>query len=100
VKKDFFSVLHRPPHSATLLLVTWVLVSLAATNAQQQLPSTQEAATGEAARQRYNIQLKIDFDALSYAGSERYAGSTAVTTRLQFSIFISIPIFVPLRPTV
>jgi hypothetical protein len=71
VKKDFFSVLHRPPHSATLLLVTWVLVSLAATNAQQQLPSTQEAATGEAARQRYNIQLKIDFDALSYAGSER-----------------------------
>jgi hypothetical protein len=71
VKKDFFSVLHRPPPSVTLLLVTWALVSLAATNAQQQLPSTHEAATGEAARQRYDIQLKIDFDALSYAGSER-----------------------------
>jgi len=75
VKKIFFSALHRPPASVTLLLVAWALalglVSLAAANAQQPPPSTKEAATGEAARQRYDIQLKIDFDALSYTGSER-----------------------------
>jgi hypothetical protein len=53
------------------LLVAWVLVSLAAANAQQPPPSPKEAAPGDAARQRYDIQLKIDFDALSYAGSER-----------------------------
>jgi hypothetical protein len=71
VKKVLFSALHRPPASVTLLLVAWVLVSLAAANAQQPPPSPKEAAPGEAARQRYDIQLKIDFDALSYAGSER-----------------------------
>jgi hypothetical protein len=51
--------------------LAWTLVSLAAANAQQQLPSPKEATPAEAARQRYDIQLKIDFDALSYAGSER-----------------------------
>jgi hypothetical protein len=71
VKKVFFSALHRSPASVTLLLVAWALVSLAAANAQQPPPSPKEAAPGEAARQRYDIQLKIDFDALSYAGSER-----------------------------
>jgi len=71
VKKVFFSALHRPPASVTLLLVGWALVSLAAANAQQPPPSPKEAAPGEVARQRYDIQLKIDFDALSYAGSER-----------------------------
>ena len=70
MKKVFFSVLHSPQVSATLLPLAWVLVSLAAANAQQQLPSHKEAPA-EAARQRYDIQLKIDFDALSYAGSER-----------------------------
>lgn len=71
MKKVFFSALYRPPASVTLLLVVWALVSLAAANAQQPPPSPKEAAPGEAARQRYDIQLKIDFDALSYAGSER-----------------------------
>jgi hypothetical protein len=71
MKKVFFSVLHSPHVSATLLPLVWTLVSLAAVNAQQQLPSPKEATPAEAARQRYDIQLKIDFDALSYAGSER-----------------------------
>lgn len=71
MKKVFFSALHRPPASVTLLLVGWAVVSLAAVNAQQAPPSPKEAAPGEVARQRYDIQLKIDFDALSYAGSER-----------------------------
>jgi hypothetical protein len=51
--------------------LAWTLVSLAAANAQQQLPSPKEATPAAAARQRYDIQLKIDFDALSYVGSER-----------------------------
>ena len=71
MKRVYFSVLCRPPASVTLLLVAWALVSLAAANAQQQTPTRKKAAAGEAARQRYDIQLKIDFDALSYAGSER-----------------------------
>jgi len=54
-----------------LLLVAWALVILGASNAQQRPPSPTESAAGEATRQRYDIQLKIDFDALSYAGSER-----------------------------
>ena len=70
MKKVSFSVLHSPHVSATLLPLVWTLVSLAAANAQQ-LPSPKEATPAEAARQRYDIQLKIDFDALSYAGSER-----------------------------
>jgi hypothetical protein len=71
VKKVSFSVLHSPQVSARLLPLAWALVSLAPANAQQQLPSPKEATPAEAARQRYDIQLKIDFDALSYAGSER-----------------------------
>jgi len=71
VKKVFFSVFHSPQVSATLLPLAWALVSLAPANAQQQLPSPKEATPAAAARQRYDIQLKIDFDALSYVGSER-----------------------------
>ena len=71
MNKVYFLVLKRPPAPVTLILIAWVLVSVAAANAQQQARSPQEAAAGEVLRQRYNIQLKIDFDALSYAGSER-----------------------------
>lgn len=71
MKKVFFSVLFRPRTSVTLLLFAWALANLAAANAQQQTPSPAETPAVEAARQRYDIQLKIDIDALSYAGSER-----------------------------
>ena len=68
--KKLYVVLHRPPASVTLMLIAWALVILAAANAQQS-PSSKEKAAGETDRQRYDIQLKIDFDKLSYAGSER-----------------------------
>lgn len=67
--KVLFSPLYRSPAAVTLWLVALTLVSVAA-NAQQ-APAPKQAAASEAARQRYEIQLKIDFDALSYAGSER-----------------------------
>jgi hypothetical protein len=54
-----------------LLLVAWTLVSVAASNAQQSPQSPGGKAAGEAIRQRYDIQLKIDFESLSYSGSER-----------------------------
>lgn len=69
MKNVCFSVLHTPLVSARLLLLAGTLVTLAA-NAQQ-LPSVHEATPPETTRQRYDIQLKIDFDALSYTGSER-----------------------------
>jgi hypothetical protein len=53
------------------VLIAWAVVSMAAANAQQQFRSSLETPEGEADRQRYDIQLKIDFDALSYSGSER-----------------------------
>ena len=67
--KVLFSPLYRSPAAVTLWLIALTLVSVAA-NAQQ-APAPKQAAASEAARQRYEIQLKIDFDALSYAGSER-----------------------------
>src|SRR5688500_18614723 len=69
VNKPFFSAVPRPSGSVPLLLLAWALFHLIAANAQPQSP--QRAAAPEAVRQRYQIQLKIDFDALSYTGSER-----------------------------
>lgn len=53
------------PVSASLLLLCGTLLVLAIPNARQETPSKENE------RARYQIQLKIDFDALSYAGSER-----------------------------
>ncbi len=50
---------------STLLLLGGTVLILAIPNARQAPPSK------ESERARYQIQLKIDFDALSYAGSER-----------------------------
>ena len=69
--KGFFSVFNRPLASVTLLLFAAALATLQTANAQTERPTPKEAAAVEATRQRYEIQLKIDFDALSYSGSER-----------------------------
>lgn len=72
MNKVFLSVLFRPRVSAALLLFAWVaLVSFAAASAQQPTQSSGETTSTEVARQRYQIQLKIDFDQRSYTGSER-----------------------------
>jgi len=70
VKKVFYSGSYKPTAAMVVPLVASALLSLATANAKQSAPS-KEAASGEAVHQRYDIQLKIDFDALSYAGSER-----------------------------
>jgi len=51
--------------SASLLLLSGALFVFAIPNDRQERPSKENE------RARYQIQLKIDFDALSYAGSER-----------------------------
>jgi len=70
VIKGFFSVFSRPLASVTLLLFAAALTAVQTANAQTE-PSSPKEASVEATRQRYEIQLKIDFDALSYSGSER-----------------------------
>lgn len=69
--KVFFSGLNRPLASVTLLLFAAALANVPKANAQTEPPTSKEVASFEATRQRYEIQLKIDFDALSYSGSER-----------------------------
>jgi hypothetical protein len=71
VKRVFFFSVPRLLASATLLLLGGALVSYAIPNTPQQSASSKEPAAKESRRQRYQIQLKLDFDALSYAGSER-----------------------------
>jgi len=71
VIKVFVSGLNRPLASVTLLLFAAALANVPKANAQTEPPTSKEVASFEATRQRYEIQLKIDFDALSYSGSER-----------------------------
>jgi hypothetical protein len=71
VIKVFVSVLSRPLAPVTLLLFAAALATLPGANAQTEPETVKEIASFEATRQRYEIQLKIDFDALSYSGSER-----------------------------
>lgn len=58
------------PATVALFVFVWAAASLSATNARGSL-HTSKTEGSESQRQRYQIQLKIDFDALSYAGSER-----------------------------
>ncbi len=53
-----------------LFAAVLLLADIARTQQQQPLFS-QKPAAKESTRQRYQIQLKLDFDALSYSGSER-----------------------------
>lgn len=62
---------YRRSITVTVLLLGGALVSLAATNAPQQRTVPSDSEAKQPARNHYQIQLKIDFDALSYAGSER-----------------------------
>jgi hypothetical protein len=70
VKKVFRYFRKVRPVPVSLFLCVWALMSLAVANAQEPQTSKNETSS-EAVSQRYQIQLKIDFDALSYAGSER-----------------------------
>ncbi|MDQ2936675.1 MAG: hypothetical protein M3R67_04125 [Acidobacteriota bacterium] len=70
MKRVIFFPLPRLLGSAILLLIGGALVSAVTLKAQEQAPS-KESAAKESLRQRYQIQLKLDFDALSYSGSER-----------------------------
>jgi len=58
------------PFTVGLFLFAWALLSLLTANAQEPRTSKNEVPS-EAVSQRYQIQLKLDLDALSYAGSER-----------------------------
>lgn len=58
------------PVTAASLLCAWAFLSVATANAQEPQAVKPEASS-EAVSQRYQIHLKIDFDALSYTGSER-----------------------------
>lgn len=71
MKKSFHYFRDGIPLPVALFLFTAVVVSLATANAQEPLQTSNKVAPIESVSQRYQIQLKIDFDALSYAGSER-----------------------------
>jgi hypothetical protein len=71
VIKVFVSALNRPLASVTLLLFVAALATSPGANAQTEPETSKQIASFEATRQRYEIQLKIDFDSLSYNGSER-----------------------------
>jgi hypothetical protein len=71
VKRVCLFSLPTVPWSAVLLLLGGALVCFATSNAQQQPPPSKESTAKESTRQRYQIQLKLDFDARSYAGSEQ-----------------------------
>ncbi len=71
MERVFLFSLPRLLWSAFALLLGGALLSFATSNSQQQPSFDKESATKEFTRQRYQIQLKVDFDALSYAGSER-----------------------------
>jgi hypothetical protein len=65
----FFSVLQRRPVSHRWLLLATALLGLTTAGALRVF--AQETPAPEAQRQRYEINLKIDFDTLAYTGSER-----------------------------
>lgn len=71
LKNVFFFFLPRVFCSAILLLLGGALADLATSTARQQPLSPKESSAKESSRQRYQIQLKLNFDALSYTGSER-----------------------------
>ena len=70
MKKVFRHFRKVRPVPVSLFLCVWALMSLAVANAQEPQTSKNETSS-DAVSQRYQIHLKIDFDALSYAGSER-----------------------------
>lgn len=70
MKKGFSFLVLRRSGPAALALLGGALVSLTTLNAQQP-QAAKDYAAKQASHQRYQIQLKLDFDALSYAGSER-----------------------------
>jgi hypothetical protein len=93
VIKVNLSVLIRPLASVTLLLFVAALVTLAGANAQTETGTSKKVAASEAGRQRYEIHLKIDFDALSYRGSERvrwYNNGDHATAALFFHLYSNL----------
>jgi hypothetical protein len=70
VKKVFHYFRYGLPVPVMLFLFAWALMSLRAANAQELLQAPKHALPSEALSQRYQIQLKIDFDERTYAGSE------------------------------
>ncbi|HCX29878.1 MAG TPA: hypothetical protein DHU55_08950 [Blastocatellia bacterium] len=71
MKNVFRSSLQRFSGPIAVLLVGGALVSPPKANAQQQIPPATQSAAKGVTSQRYQIQLKLDFDELSYTGSER-----------------------------
>ena len=70
MKNVFRHLRYRKWIPASLFLCVWALMSFATADAQEPQTSKNETS-GETVSQRYQIHLKIDFDALSYTGSER-----------------------------
>jgi hypothetical protein len=71
VKKSFRYFRDGISLPVALFLFAAVVVNLATANAQEPLQTPNKPVASESVSQRYQIQLKIDFDALSYAGSEQ-----------------------------
>jgi hypothetical protein len=93
VERIFLFFLRRLLWSAIPPLLGGALVGFATSHPQQQPLPSKGTAVRESTRQRYQIRLKLDFDALSYAGSEQVSwfnrGDHATST-LYFHLYSNL----------